>query len=56
MALAVEFPERHPRRLLPVGHRSATAAAIMVEVGLTDVSNAGGYDDLAAAGLETEKS
>jgi rhodanese-related sulfurtransferase len=38
------------------GSRSATAAAIMVEVGLTDVSNAGGYDDLAAAGLETEKS
>lgn len=33
------------------GNRSGQAAAIMAELGFTDVVNGGGYDDLVRAGL-----
>lgn len=35
------------------GNRSAQAAALMDELGFTDVRDAGAYDDLAAAGAAT---
>lgn len=35
------------------GNRSAQAAAIMAELGFTDVVDAGGFDDLVAAGAPT---
>jgi rhodanese-related sulfurtransferase len=35
------------------GSRAGAAAEMMTELGFTDVVNAGGYDDLAAAGLAT---
>ena len=35
------------------GTRAAAAAESMVEMGIDDVVNAGGFDDLAAAGIPT---
>lgn len=35
------------------GARAAAAAEMMLEMGFTDVTNAGGFEDLAAAGLPT---
>ena len=35
------------------GARAGAAAEMMLEMGFTDVANAGGFEDLAAAGLPT---
>ena len=35
------------------GARAGAAGEMMVEMGFTDVANAGGFEDLAAAGLPT---
>lgn len=37
------------------GNRSGQAAEVMEELGFTEVLDAGGYDDLAAAGAATER-
>ncbi len=35
------------------GARAGAAGEVMLEMGFTDVSNAGGFEDLASAGLPT---
>jgi phage shock protein E len=47
-----ELPRDEPYFLYcRTGNRSAQAAAVMAELGFTDVVDGGGYEDLVAAGL-----
>jgi len=57
-ATAYHDPALRPDRTLVLycasGGRSALAAKTLLDMGCTSVYNAGGFTDLAAAGLETE--